>query len=143
MTEAEAQRSPTQQFTERFVAATRALRIGPNLTYDADLGSLIGAAQLARVESHVDQAVALGATVLTGGRARPDIGPYFYEPTVLSGVTTRMLVTREETFGPVVAVQRVEDDAHALAIARRCTLPPVVGNYAPATAVLPFHFDLE
>lgn len=103
-----------QQFTERFVAATRALRIGPNLTYDADLGSLIGAAQLARVESHVDQAVALGATVLTGGRARPDIGPYFYEPTVLTGVTESMEVCRQETFGPVVSITCVDSDAEAI-----------------------------
>lgn len=106
--------SIAEAFIERFVAGTRALRLGPKLTYDADLGSLIGAAQLARVETHVDEAVALGATVLAGGRARPDLGPYFYEPTILEGVTEAMQLCRQETFGPVVSVYRVDSDAEAI-----------------------------
>jgi succinate-semialdehyde dehydrogenase/glutarate-semialdehyde dehydrogenase len=58
-----------------------------------------------------------GARLVTGGRARPDLGPLFYEPTILTGVTDEMLLAREETFGPVVAVYRVEDDAEAVALA--------------------------
>ena len=57
--------------------------------------------------AHVDDARAKGARVLTGGRARPDLGPYFYEPTVLEGVTAAMDLRDDETFGPVVAVYRV------------------------------------
>jgi len=61
------------------------------------------------VQEHVQDAVAKGATVLTGGRARPDLGPYFYEPTILTGVTPEMQVAAEETFGPVVSIYRFDD----------------------------------
>ena len=81
------------------------------------MGSLISAAQLERVSAHVDDAVAKGATVLAGGRARPDLGPYFYEPTVLAGVTEEMALCREETFGPVVSVRAVRDVDEAVALA--------------------------
>src|SRR3954454_13729362 len=77
------------------------------------MGSLTFARQLESVVDHVEDARAKGATVLAGGRPRPDLGPYFYEPTVLAGVTPEMKVHREETFGPVVSVYRVftEDEA--------------------------------
>ena len=91
-------------FLDRFVGRVRALRLGSDLGYGRDMGSLISARQLERVTAHVDDAVAKGATVLAGGRARPDLGPYFYEPTVLSGVREDMALCRDETFGPVVAV---------------------------------------
>jgi succinate-semialdehyde dehydrogenase/glutarate-semialdehyde dehydrogenase len=69
------------------------------------------------VASHVEDAVAKGARVVTGGRARPDIGPAFFEPTILEGVTQDMLAGSCETFGPVVALHRYRtvDDAVALA----------------------------
>jgi succinate-semialdehyde dehydrogenase/glutarate-semialdehyde dehydrogenase len=100
-------------FVDRFVANTRAMRLGAGLDFDADMGSLTFQRQLDGVTEHVEDARAKGATVLTGGRPRPDLGPYFYEPTVLTGVTPDMLVHREETFGPVVSVYRVatEDEA--------------------------------
>ena len=101
-------------FLDRFVAAVRSMRLGSDLDYGPDMGSLISAAQLDRVRGHVDDAVAKGATVLAGGRARPDLGPYFYEPTVLAGVTEDMTLCREETFGPVVAVAPVPDEAEAV-----------------------------
>jgi succinate-semialdehyde dehydrogenase / glutarate-semialdehyde dehydrogenase len=102
-------------FLDRFVARVRALRLGSDLTYGPDLGSLISAAQLDRVSAHVDDAVAKGATVLTGGRVRPDLGPWFYEPTVLTGVTEEMALCRAETFGPVVSVRAVRDVDDAVA----------------------------
>ena len=70
------------------------------------MGSLTSADQLAKVAAHVDDAVSKGAEVLAGGRARPDLGPYFYEPTLLAGVTEDMELCRAETFGPVAAVYR-------------------------------------
>ena len=72
---------------------------------------------LERVTQQVDDAVAKGATVLTGGKARSDIGPYCYEPTVLDGVADGMLCRDEETFGPVVSVYRVSSDDEAVALA--------------------------
>lgn len=104
-------------FLARFIPAVQALRLGPNLTFDADVGSLVSAEQLEVVTRHVEDARAKGATVLTGGRHRPDIGPWFYEPTVLDGVRPGMEVCREETFGPVVSVYRVGSDAEAIRMA--------------------------
>lgn len=95
-------------FLDRFVREARALRLGAGLDYEADMGPLVSAAQLEKVKEHVADAVAQGATVHTGGRARPDLGPYFYEPTILTGVTGEMKLFAEETFGPVVAVYRFE-----------------------------------
>lgn len=102
------------EFEERFVAAVRELRVGCGLEYGYDMGSLVSRDQLERVSAHVEDARALGATVLTGGRGRPDLGPYVYEPTVLSGVTAAMRCRDEETFGPVVALYRVGSDDEAV-----------------------------
>ncbi|MBK7721293.1 MAG: succinate-semialdehyde dehydrogenase (NADP(+)) [Austwickia sp.] len=110
-------RDIAQAFLARFIPAVQALRLGPNLTYDADLGSLVSGDQLSIVSRHVQDARARGAQVLTGGRHRPDLGPYFYEPTVLDGVTADMEVYRTETFGPVVSAYRVGGDAEAIRMA--------------------------
>ncbi|HEX5566485.1 MAG TPA: succinic semialdehyde dehydrogenase [Streptomyces sp.] len=106
--------SVADAFVERFTARTRALRLGAALAYGADMGSLVSRRQLETVSRHVEDAVARGATVLTGGRPRPDVGPLFYEPTVLEGVTPEMAVCEEETFGPVVSVYRFTDDEEAV-----------------------------
>lgn len=105
------------EFIRRFVAAVRAMRLGVALEYGADMGSLVSAEQLARVSAHVDDARAKGARVLTGGRHRPDLGPYVYEPTVLEGVTAAMDLRDEETFGPVVSIYRVHTDEEAIRVA--------------------------
>ncbi|MGW0984717.1 succinic semialdehyde dehydrogenase [Streptomyces sp. NPDC002486] len=97
-------------FLERFAARTKAMRLGTSLSYGADMGSLVGERQLETVTRHVEDAVAKGAKLVAGGVARPDIGPYFFEPTILDGVVTDMSVCGEETFGPVVSVYRFEDE---------------------------------
>ncbi|MEU6209182.1 succinic semialdehyde dehydrogenase [Streptomyces sp. NPDC090085] len=102
-------------FVERFAARTRAMRLGASLSYGADMGSLVGERQLETVQRHVDEAVAKGATLVAGGTARPDIGPLFYEPTILDGVEAPMAVCGEETFGPVVSVYRFTDEEQAIA----------------------------
>lgn len=106
-----------EAFLERFTARTRAMKLGSALAYGADMGSLSSARQLAHVTRHVAEAVEKGATVLAGGRARPDIGPLYHEPTVLEGVEPPMAVCTEETFGPVVSVTRFTDPAEAVALA--------------------------
>ena len=108
------QRAIADKFTDRFIAAVGTLVQGPALDYSTDIGSLTSAAQLARVQGHVDDAVAKGARVLAGGRARPDLGPYFYEPTVLTGVTRDMLCFSGETFGPVVELAIVDSEEDAI-----------------------------
>ncbi|MFJ9245912.1 succinic semialdehyde dehydrogenase [Streptomyces sp. NPDC101776] len=97
-------------FLDRFAARTKAMRLGTALAYGADMGSLAGERQLEAVTRHVDEAVAKGAKLVAGGVARPDIGPYFFEPTILDGVEAPMSVCAEETFGPVVSVYRFKTD---------------------------------
>lgn len=105
------------EFTDAFLQQVNALQLAPGLTWEADVGSLISARQLAAVNDHVQDAVRHGAEVLAGGRARPELGPYFYEPTVLTGVTEQMRVRSEETFGPVVSLYRVQSDEEAVSAA--------------------------
>lgn len=104
-------------FAEAFARRSRAMTLGVGLDWEADIGTLTSADQLAGVSAHVDDAVAKGATVLAGGKARPDIGPFVYEPTVLEGVTEDMDVARTETFGPVVSLYRVADADEAVRLA--------------------------
>ncbi|WP_062640412.1 succinic semialdehyde dehydrogenase [Streptomyces maremycinicus] len=101
-------------FVERFAARTKAMRLGTSLAYGADMGSLVGERQLETVTRHVEEAVTKGAKVVAGGVARPDVGPYFFEPTILDGVTEPMSVCSEETFGPVVSIYRFKTDDEAV-----------------------------
>ncbi|WP_460712669.1 succinic semialdehyde dehydrogenase [Nocardioides dilutus] len=103
------------RFVDKFVARTEAMTLGATLEWGNDMGSLISQQQLDAVVRHVDDAVAKGARVLTGGKARPDLGPYFYEPTILEGVTPDMTCFGEETFGPVISLYRFHDEADAVA----------------------------
>ncbi len=105
-----------EAFLDRFVDRVSRMRLSAGLDFGGDIGSLTSAAQLAKVSGHVEDAVRAGARVLAGGRARPDVGPYFYEPTVLDGVPATARCSAEETFGPVVAVYRAASDAEALAL---------------------------
>jgi succinate-semialdehyde dehydrogenase/glutarate-semialdehyde dehydrogenase len=106
--------SVADAFLDRFAARTKAMRLGTSLAYGADMGSLAGERQLESVTRHVEEAVAKGATLVAGGRARPDIGPYFFEPTILDGVEAPMAVCAEETFGPVVSLYRFKTDDEAV-----------------------------
>jgi succinate-semialdehyde dehydrogenase / glutarate-semialdehyde dehydrogenase len=101
--------SVADEFTRRLAERTRKMKLGTALDYSADMGSLISESQLETVRSHVKDAVDKGAKVLAGGNARPDIGPYFHEPTLLESVKDGMTLFRDETFGPVVSVSRFSD----------------------------------
>jgi succinate-semialdehyde dehydrogenase/glutarate-semialdehyde dehydrogenase len=100
------------RFLEKFAARTKGLRVGAALDYSMDMGSLASERQLQTVEDHVSDARTQGATVVTGGRRLPELGPLFYEATILTGVQPGMKAYAGETFGPVVSVypyQREED----------------------------------
>ena len=75
-----------ERFLARFAERTRRLKLGTAQDYSMEVGSLTTARQLATVEEHVRDAVEKGATVVAGGRPRPDLGPFFYEPTILANV---------------------------------------------------------
>jgi len=111
------QRAVADAFTAAFVERVSSLVQGPAFDFSTDVGSLTSTAQLERVKAHVDDAVAKGATVLTGGKPRPDLGPLFFEPTVLTNVTADMACAANETFGPVVAIHVVDTVEEAVAAA--------------------------
>jgi succinate-semialdehyde dehydrogenase / glutarate-semialdehyde dehydrogenase len=104
-----------EPFVQAFVERTAAIRLGNAPDFGYEMGSLINHDQLARVSGHVKDARTKGATVLTGGRRREDIGELFYEPTILTGVTAEMDCYADETFGPVVSVYPVASEAEAVA----------------------------
>jgi succinate-semialdehyde dehydrogenase / glutarate-semialdehyde dehydrogenase len=104
-------------FQRRFLERVRAVRIGAAYDYSCDMGSLVSQTQLDKVVLHVEDAVAKGARILTGGNRRPDLGPWFFEPTVLEAVRPGMLAADDETFGPVSAIYSVSDDAAAVTAA--------------------------
>ena len=103
------------RFVAKFADRVGRMRLAAGLGWDNDMGTLISQDQLDVTTAHVEDAVSQGATLLAGGRARPDLAPYFFEPTVLEGVTPRMTCFGEETFGPVVSVYRFHDEADAIA----------------------------
>ncbi|MEV4391880.1 succinic semialdehyde dehydrogenase [Nonomuraea sp. NPDC049607] len=104
-------------FAARLVKQVGNLKLGAGHDWSVQMGSLTSRRQLDAVSAHVDDAVAKGATVLTGGRARPDLGPLFYEPTVLTGVRDDMDLCRNETFGPVVALYPFTSEEEAVELA--------------------------
>lgn len=102
------------EFLTLLVNRTRKLKLGKGTSFDYDVGSLTSQRQLDTVVRHVNEAKAKGAQVLSGGNIRPDLGPYFFEPTILEGVTPDMEVFASETFGPVVSVFKVANDEEAV-----------------------------
>jgi acyl-CoA reductase-like NAD-dependent aldehyde dehydrogenase len=101
-------------FLDGFVQRAKKLRMSASLDYDGEMGSLTSVRQLNTVKRHVDDAIAKGAMLRTGGRVRADIGPLFYEPTILTDVRPEMVLYDEETFGPVVAVYPFENEDEAI-----------------------------
>jgi succinate-semialdehyde dehydrogenase/glutarate-semialdehyde dehydrogenase len=103
-------------FAEKLVEAVKKLRVGDGLKGPSEQGPLIDKGGLAKVEEHVNDAVAKGARVVLGGK-RHKLGGTFYEPTILANVTTEMAVTREETFGPVAPLYRFKTEDEAIRMA--------------------------
>jgi succinate-semialdehyde dehydrogenase/glutarate-semialdehyde dehydrogenase len=103
-------------FAEKLAGAVMKLKVGRGTEVGVVQGPLINMAAVEKVEEHIADAVANGAAVVAGGH-RHALGGTFFEPTVLKGATTRMLVTREETFGPVAPLYRFHDEAEAIALA--------------------------
>jgi succinate-semialdehyde dehydrogenase/glutarate-semialdehyde dehydrogenase len=103
-------------FVEKFAAATAALKVGNGFDDGVEQGPLIDARALAKVQDHVDDATGKGAVAVTGGKPH-ELGGTWFQPTVLSGVTTEMKIAVEETFGPVAPVFRFETEEEAVALA--------------------------
>jgi len=104
------------EFAKRLTAAVGKLRVGDGLKSVTDQGPLIDSKAIAKVEEHVADALAKGASIALGGK-RHALGGTFFEPTILTNVTPSMLVAREETFGPVAPLFRFKSEAEAIAMA--------------------------
>ena len=104
------------EFVERFSAAVSALRVGRGFEDGVDQGPLIDEAAVEKVEDHIGDALARGATVTAGG-GRHALGGTFFEPTVLAGTTPEMKIANEETFGPVAPVFRFSTEQEAVRLA--------------------------
>ena len=102
-----------EEFSRLLIARVAALRVGPARLADSEIGPMINARAVEKIERHVRDAIARGATVLTGGHpVRDEIaaGPNYYAPTVLGEANHEMALASEETFGPVVALFRFHDE---------------------------------
>lgn len=110
-----------QPVAERFTALctekTRKLRLGPPSDPDAEVGPLIRERQLEKIEAQLQEATAQGAQVLAGGKRRPELGPNFLEPAIVGGANHSMSVMREESFGPLMAIQAVASTEEAVRLA--------------------------
>jgi succinate-semialdehyde dehydrogenase/glutarate-semialdehyde dehydrogenase len=116
------QRGIHRAFVDALTARTAALRVGPGTQAGVDIGPLIDEAALRKAQSHVDDAVNKGARVMVGGGRLGAGDPalargYFFAPTVVDGLTSDMLMSREETFGPVAGVGQFDTEADALRLA--------------------------
>jgi len=105
-----------KEFIEQFVQKVEKLNVGDPMSESTDIGPLVNADGLHRIDTMVKDAVSKGARVLTGGKRLKDKG-YFYAPTVLDNVTSEMMVAREEVFGPVAPVTVVESEDEAIRLA--------------------------
>ncbi|MDV7341231.1 NAD-dependent succinate-semialdehyde dehydrogenase [Terasakiella sp. A23] len=103
-------------FVERLKAEVSKFKVGPSLEGGNTQGPLINQAALDKVQNHVEDAVSKGAKVVLGGKPH-DLGGTFYEPTILTDVTPEMIVTHEETFGPLAPIYRFKDEEEALRLA--------------------------
>lgn len=104
------------ELVERLVRAVEdTIKVGDPFDATTRMGPLNNAPLVAKVEDHINQAVASGAVIRTGGSRISGMPTDFYfEPTVLTGVDESMDISREETFGPVIPIQKIEDEAEAL-----------------------------
>jgi succinate-semialdehyde dehydrogenase/glutarate-semialdehyde dehydrogenase len=106
-----------EQFTQMCVEKTGKLRLGPPSDADAEVGPMIRPRQMEKVEEQLSDGIAKGAKILVGGRRRSDLGPSFFEPTVVANVNHSMQLMREETFGPVLAIAAVRSVDEAVDLA--------------------------
>jgi succinate-semialdehyde dehydrogenase / glutarate-semialdehyde dehydrogenase len=106
-------------FVEKVLFYARQLKQGSQMGRDLHLATMINQRELERTVAHVQDAKAKGATVLLGGQLRPDMGPLFMEPTVLTNVDHSMDVMTKETFGPLLPIMKVKNVDEAIRLANQ------------------------
>jgi len=111
------EQAAAERFAQRCVAKTKLLRLGPGIDPENEIAPMIRVDSADHIEAQLRDAVEKGAQILTGGRRRPDLGPNYFEPTIVARVNHSMRLMQEETFGPVVAIQAVKNAEEAVALA--------------------------
>jgi succinate-semialdehyde dehydrogenase/glutarate-semialdehyde dehydrogenase len=106
--------SVSDEFAARCVAKTKKLRVGRGSDPDTDVGPMIRPQHVQRMVDLIEDATSRGARLLCGGYPRVDLGPNFFEPTVITNVDSTMKLFQEETFGPILAIQTVGDAEEAI-----------------------------
>ena len=120
-------------FVAAFVGTVRSFRVGDPMDEETYIGAITRAPQLDLLEAQVADALALGATLLTGGR-RLDAAGNWFEPTVFTAVDHRMQLMRDESFGPIVGIQKVAGDAEALELMNDTRYGLTAGVYTRSEA---------
>jgi aspartate-semialdehyde dehydrogenase len=108
------QRRLADAFTDALADRIKLLKVGNGLSDGVNIGPLMHERAVAKVEDHVTDAVARGATIITGGKRHP-AGPMFFAPTLLTGIQEDALIMREETFGPVAAISVFDTEEEVVA----------------------------
>jgi len=111
-----AEKEIAEEFTEKFIAKVKKLKVGDPLNADTDIGPMVREGALKEIEKQVQDSVKMGAKVEVGGH-RIDRKGYFYEPTILTNVTLQMPVMKEEVFGPAAPIIVVKDATEAVEVA--------------------------
>jgi succinate-semialdehyde dehydrogenase/glutarate-semialdehyde dehydrogenase len=106
-----------EKFADKLSERVGALKVAPATDPTAQIGPMINGRALDKMARHVDDAIAHGARVLTGGKRLPELGPNYFAPTVLADASADMQLSCEETFGPVVPLFRFDEEAEAITAA--------------------------
>ncbi|CAG8936546.1 unnamed protein product [Penicillium salamii] len=113
-------RSHYKEFAKRLVERVRDFKVGPGFRQNVTHGPLIHETAAQKVAEHVADATSKGASVLAGGKIIAELGPTFFEPTVLANMSHDMRIASEETFGPVAALFSFESEEEVIHLANRC-----------------------
>lgn len=105
------------RFAQAFAAKVQAFKVGNGFRDGTTHGPLVHGRAVAKVDAHVRDAEQKGGRVLVGGQKLPDLGPNFYQPTVITGLTTDMAIASEETFGPVAGLFPFETEEDVIKVA--------------------------
>lgn len=117
-------------FVERFLKTVRAFKMGSPKEESTYLGPLTRKSQIVYLQQQIQDAIEKGATLLTGGKPVSDRKGYYFEPTVLTHTNHKMEIMREESFGPVIGIQKVKDDAEAISLMNDSCFGLTAGVYS-------------
>ena len=121
-------------FLEKMIAIAKGIRIGDPQADDTEMGPLCTQGQMDLIKEQVALATAQGGIILTGGHARPDLGPNYFEPTIIECPSQDMSLVQTELFGPVLAVQRFRTEEEVLSLANDCDYGLAAGIFTTNNA---------